>query len=425
MQRIGWAVIPIVWAGLHFGGFGAAIVGTILGVSVFLMASMGGWSGAGLLGIAVFALAALISSSFYSSVEDVRNSLEDEIEQTRKGVQDLRRGVDSSEESKESLEAQAHGLALVYELTKHMAKCLSFEDLLLSLNNGLKREFGFDRLLLLVLGRGPAEEDRFWEFAGSQVRQLPLDENPPGAELAKSLMGIGGPVSVALVEERGLEKRRVAVPHFFGGTLMSVLIIEGMDAVNMEKFLILASQFGLSLKRVQLYDQIQTLALTDGLTAVAARRHFLERLEEELQRSSRQQRPLSLIMLDVDHFKQCNDRYGHLVGDAVLRQVGMVLNKGIREVDMVGRYGGEEFSLFLPETDGAEALRVAERLREDIEKKRIQAYDETLSVTVSMGIATFPDQALQREELLECADKALYAAKQAGRNRVCQYDSGK
>ena len=124
-------------------------------------------------------------------------------------------------------------------------------------------------------------------------------------------------------------------------------------------------------------------------------------------------------MLDIDHFKEYNDKYGHLVGDAILKEVAGTIKESIRQVDSVGRYGGEEFLIILTETDKNGARFAAERIRQAVESKRIKVYDEDLKATVSIGIATFPEDAEETQALIEKADKSLYRAKQTGRNRIC------
>jgi two-component system, cell cycle response regulator len=165
--------------------------------------------------------------------------------------------------------------------------------------------------------------------------------------------------------------------------------------------------------------RLAQLAVTDGLTGLYNHRHLHERLSLEVERSQRSGLPLSLLMLDVDHFKQFNDTFGHPAGDEVLRQLARVLNDTRRANDVVARYGGEEFAVILVDTAKFTAAKVAERVRE-----RIAAHDfsdaaqRAGNISVSIGVATFPDDGADAEGLVRAADTALYAAKRAGRNRV-------
>ncbi|MBN3040590.1 MAG: GGDEF domain-containing protein, partial [Candidatus Omnitrophica bacterium] len=124
---------------------------------------------------------------------------------------------------------------------------------------------------------------------------------------------------------------------------------------------------------------------------------------------------------DIDNFKKINDGYGHLAGDVILRKVAAILRATMRELDFVSRYGGEEFAVVLPETDKAGAIMVAERLSTRVSRERIKAFEETLSVTLSVGVSSFPHNTLHSDVLIEIADRALYKAKTSGRNRVCWF----
>lgn len=167
-------------------------------------------------------------------------------------------------------------------------------------------------------------------------------------------------------------------------------------------------------------QRIYELSIRDYLTEVFNCRYFYERLEEEIKRAERYKNTLSLIMLDIDYFKQYNDIYGHQAGDSILRDVAFFLKKNIREYDLVARYGGEEFSVILPETGKQVARNLAERIRVSVSAQSFP-FVETQpggNLTISFGIATFPDDAKAINELVKVADRALYKAKENGRNRV-------
>ena len=165
--------------------------------------------------------------------------------------------------------------------------------------------------------------------------------------------------------------------------------------------------------------RLAQLAVTDGLTGLYNHRHFHERLTLEVERSQRSGLPLSLLMLDVDHFKQFNDTFGHPSGDEVLRQLARVLGDTRRANDVVARYGGEEFAVILVDTPKFTAAKVAERVRERIyDNDFSEAAPRAGRLSVSIGVATFPDDGADVEALVRSADTALYAAKRAGRNRV-------
>ncbi|MCU0697949.1 MAG: diguanylate cyclase [Myxococcaceae bacterium] len=164
--------------------------------------------------------------------------------------------------------------------------------------------------------------------------------------------------------------------------------------------------------------RLERLAVTDGLTGLFNHRRFQEALHSELLRCERHKRPLAVLMLDVDFFKKVNDSLGHPAGDELLRRLAEVLSKDLRQTDLIARYGGEEFAVLLPETTKAEALQVGERMREAVEARINENTTWPQRITVSVGVATFPEDARSAEALLEASDQALYVAKRQGRNRV-------
>ncbi len=168
----------------------------------------------------------------------------------------------------------------------------------------------------------------------------------------------------------------------------------------------------------ELNARLQLLAVTDGLTGVFNHRRFQEALQTELVRAERHKRPLSVLMIDVDFFKKINDAMGHPAGDDLLRRLAEVLGADLRQTDLIARYGGEEFTVLLPETTKNEAIQVGERMRAAVEEKINQGSPWKQKVTVSLGVATYPDDGMTGEGVLEAADQAMYIAKRQGRNRV-------
>jgi diguanylate cyclase (GGDEF)-like protein len=181
---------------------------------------------------------------------------------------------------------------------------------------------------------------------------------------------------------------------------------------------LLATLAGLSLENIILYERIRSQAVHDALTQLYSRKAFDERLHEEVLRAGRTRLPLSLVMIDIDHFKSYNDRYGHQAGDELLKRVSSVLFKHIRDVDMAARYGGEEFCLLLPQLPYAEAYALAESARQAISREVFVFKGEASRVTVSLGVAVFPEDAAIESQFVRAADERLYRAKHAGRNRT-------
>jgi diguanylate cyclase (GGDEF)-like protein len=169
----------------------------------------------------------------------------------------------------------------------------------------------------------------------------------------------------------------------------------------------------------QIETQLQQLAITDALTGLANHRHFYELLDQEVERANRNGHPFSLVMIDIDLFKQVNDTYGHLVGDQVLRELAAVGQNDLRVYDILCRYGGEEFTLILPETNPDEACEIAERLRKEIAHHIFSIDGIVLHLTISLGVSHFdPSNPIPPKTLVERADQSLYISKSDGRNRV-------
>ena len=168
---------------------------------------------------------------------------------------------------------------------------------------------------------------------------------------------------------------------------------------------------------------MRTVIFTYGLTGLYNHRHFQEYLENEIKAIHKNDSSIALILIDVDHFKQINDRFGHLQGDQILLKIANILRKGVRYKDFVARYGGEEFAVIISNTSHQEAAEVAERLRKYVENEQFHTENQSpISVTISLGIGLLKKpEDNQREELIDMADKALYKAKNSGRNKVCKY----
>ena len=175
-----------------------------------------------------------------------------------------------------------------------------------------------------------------------------------------------------------------------------------------------AAETAMAISHAQLYQAQEENALTDELTKLPNRRYMAQRFLQEMQRARRHHKGLAFLMIDIDHFKQINDTYGHLHGDAVLSELAKILNGAKRESDVAARYGGEEFGLILNECGEAGAMSLAERIRERVEAA---TFPGGLKLSISVGVASTDDEALFTS-LIEKADQALYAAKQAGRNTV-------
>lgn len=187
------------------------------------------------------------------------------------------------------------------------------------------------------------------------------------------------------------------------------------------RFLVTVSDLGaVAIENSELFQKTRDLAIHDTLTSLFTKGFFLERLKEECQRALSQRTELFLLMLDIDFFKNYNDRFGHTAGDIVLKRLAQVMTAVLKDAQaLLSRFGGEEFSVLLPQVNKKDARRLAEELRRKIEEEEIVLRRQKTRVTVSIGIARFPADAATEDDLIRQADKALYQAKRKGRNQIC------
>jgi diguanylate cyclase (GGDEF)-like protein len=222
-------------------------------------------------------------------------------------------------------------------------------------------------------------------------------------------------------------RSEVAVPLIAEGRIIGVFNAESVEPFAFEPeevqtLTVIARQAAQVIRSAQLLEETRRLAITDSLTELYNRRHFTRGLEENLSRAARYDERLALILLDVDHFKRVNDRFGHHVGDRCLQLIAHVLRESVRESDQIARIGGEEFAVLLQRADQDLVLSIADRLRDRIQNLVLDE-DPTLPIdlTASVGVAFFPEQAEEPKGLFRLADKALYEAKRLGRNRIAVF----
>jgi len=265
----------------------------------------------------------------------------------------------------------------------------------------------------------------FAEGEASRLRQLLAHEKPCDLEeMTEIAVASEGPLHEAMRSVGIAAGNALSVPvRGRDGELGVVWVLEddrAFDAGELARARIVAVHAELSLHNAERYNRAKERAFIDDCTEVFNARYLLAALERELHRAERYGNELSVLFLDLDRFKLVNDRHGHLVGSRALRQLSQVILQCIRQVDTLARYGGDEFTIVLADTNHETAMRIAERIRRAVEETPFDGgAGGSLRLTCSLGVATHPHHGSSREQLLDMADKAMYRAKSNGRNRVC------
>ncbi|HET7755379.1 MAG TPA: sensor domain-containing diguanylate cyclase [Anaeromyxobacteraceae bacterium] len=267
-------------------------------------------------------------------------------------------------------------------------------------------------------GSGAVEGAEFEDGKGLVASSVRLSASLPGVDLDISKT----PVFDESTRLKGLGSLKV-LPLKTGDQVLGTLVVGAerrgaYDREAVRQLEAVAMQAAEAILRARLFDETERLATTDGLTGLLNHRTFQARLDEHVAAAVRYSKKLSFLITDVDHFKKVNDTYGHPAGDEVLRGVAKILAREARSTDLVARYGGEEFAIVMPETDAAGALVIAERIREKVAAAVFSTGAGMLRASISIGVATIPDDARAKARLVELADAALYRAKRGGRNRT-------
>jgi diguanylate cyclase (GGDEF)-like protein len=258
-----------------------------------------------------------------------------------------------------------------------------------------------------------------WEALAGTLHETRREVERAREHLADRVLGSQGSQaswSAGAIADDG----QICLPLSAGGHLVGVMgIPEDAFAEGKRRTVAMsAALLAIGIRNAQLFNEVRDNSLRDGLTGCFNRTHAIEVIDTELRRARRSQMPVSLIMFDIDHFKDINDRYGHLCGDAVLAVVGARMRELLRGSDLKCRYGGEEFLVLLPETALEGAKRVADTLRRELADSPIPWQEETVKITASFGVTTALPAEVDGQALIARADGALYRAKDQGRNCV-------
>jgi diguanylate cyclase (GGDEF)-like protein len=388
----------------------------------------------------------------------------------------------SIEENPKKLQDKYHAeLLMLYEISMAMSSTLRLDEILYiiltSVTSG--EGLGFNRAMVFLvnekdnllegrMGIGPDSEDdakNIWEFIetshktldellndykqfgqkqdshfNDNVKNIKLPINPSSGILAQTVLE-KKPFEIITPADKKLIGKKdpvislfnmeycLSMPLMAKDRVLGVMLVDNFYSKrtitkdDLWKLTMFANNAGLAIGNSQEFEKTLILSNTDRLTNLWNYGYFQHQLAEEVKRANRFSRHLSLLMIDIDHFKKYNDTLGHIAGDKLLQEISLILQESCREVDLVARYGGEEFTIILPETFKEKAYSSAERIRKLTAAHPCQ-YKEgqpAKRVTISIGVACFPQDASNKEDLIAYADKAMYVAKQTGRNRVCMF----
>lgn len=332
---------------------------------------------------------------------------------------------------------------LINHIVRAMRSTLDLDVILTNVTKELGEALAVDRCQIIQpRPEGPLfvsheyHRQELEPMTGLNIYLNKLNFNPESAEAKadnETLIGLNQVAITNCREDKNAEPLRdflsllatksvICAPLYEDNRLLGILMVHQSQYERSwkesERNLIaaLADQIAITISHRQLFAQVKQQAITDGMTGLYNHIYLKNRLAQEIRRAERKDVPCSLLMIDLDLLKQINDRFGHPIGDTAIRQVAWTLKNVLRSGDTAARYGGEEFAVILPETPLAEAALIAERLCRKVNE---QSIPNVGAISISVGAATFPEQANGADELVEIADKALYSAKRSGRNQIC------
>lgn len=362
--------------------------------------------------------------------------LENEKKQSDKKYEESEKNVISANKAMRRKVYELHNLV---EASNDIYSILDFKQLINSSLLTIIGQVGFQKAFVLIYDKETKIFNQIYHkgFVNKNFDNLEFDVTSP---IVSYFFKNRTPVYISRLETnkklkefaKKLKKMGIFViaPLIYSERLQGIigagekLQFQNFSESDFEIFHILVNIISISIGNSYLFQEMKTLSLTDAMTNLHNYRYFEDRLKEELNRAKRHKKKVSLMILDIDHFKNYNDTLGHQAGDEVLRTIGKILKQTIRDEDIVARYGGEEFCIILPGIEKKGIPILGERVRNKVESEKFfkEEVQPAGKVTISIGTATFPDDAIKFNDIIEKADKALYRAKNSGRNQVIVYE---
>lgn len=366
--------------------------------------------------------------------EKIKSRFKSEYEAKKTEFESFREVVEKLKKDNVLIEKQLRQIEHLYDVIKEAGSTLNVQEMIELAKEFTERMFDLPHFVIAVLSNdGKKYEIRIASGCDESLfKSFEVDLESNG--LIASLTREKKPIFVSTIDQqsRFYSLKNLSIQSFVFlpflvqdrviGFLCSFSHSENfIDQEKFSNFQVFCNQISIGLQKSLLYEKVQKLSITDGLTKLYSHRYFKLRLEEELILANRYSSQLSLLILDIDHFKHYNDTYGHVAGDHVLMEVSKILKEQSDMTHLAARYGGEEMVLITPETTKEQGMELAEKIRKAVETNSFAVGRETTKVTVSIGVATFPQDAQTNLDLISKADKALYAAKSRGRNRIVAY----
>jgi len=334
----------------------------------------------------------------------------------------LLKTLDTLNERTWELESSQVLLENMYETTKVLSAIVDLEQLFEQVLEIADKLLRVRKCAILLLDSGSKNLNLHAELQSGKKTLY----NPPlvvSDFLPAELSLIGSERGKLVARKRPFDLELPLISH---GKLLGILQVEApphgdISEKDRRSLIIFANSTAIAIDNAKMHKKMQDLTIIDELTGLFNYRYFRSKLSDEMRRADRYHQKMSLLMLDIDHFKELNDSHGHQTGNIVLQEIAAVIKQAVRDVDIVARYGGEEFMIILPQTDADNARMIAERIRGQIDQSFFSNSQgqRHIKVTISIGIAVYPNGSLSATQLLEKVDKALYLAKNHGRNKVC------
>jgi len=354
----------------------------------------------------------------------LRRQVREKLTTLHKRPRKLRAEIKEIKKECEKLESELGEVSLVYHCLKNMGEMLEFSETLSIFCKSFQERFPFRKGILAfsenqkgILRLGNIYEIEFPERGKTPHFEI---KNVLYASKAQKILEkcLGTPQPFLIPKGSLFEGEGKVFPLSAHGDCVGFMALnpeaewEPTAQNGKEPLLsILTSEFTLEIKKKMLYEKVKEFSVKDSLSGVYLRRYFFQQLEFELNRSARQSGSTSIVLIDINDFKKINDRYGHLVGDHVLKEVAQLMCANSREIDLVGRFGGDEFILMLPNAQAQDAQKVGERFLTALKEHSFELPPEAIAPTVAMGLATAPEDGKNIEDLIAAADKRLYKGK--------------